>query len=268
MAKDSFVVRRDQCFDLPPREDLVEFVDLDRSASAYRQMAEEMVAMLEDGSVAEASLAIVQALRLSQITSGFVTDDEGQVKRVGYEKFDRLTEILEERLEQEQKVVIAARWRPDLDLIEDYARERCDVFSVRGKVKRADSDRAIMDFEKHPGPAVMCVQPAAAALGIDLSSAAHMIWYSHTPSWVDFTQCCDRIALSRNSTTFYHLVARSTVDEVVLATLAGDGDIARAIMTRPGELLNGHPLNLDEHSRLKGIGSFQFDPTTSRRRKK
>lgn len=268
MARDSYVIRRDQCFDLPPREDIVEFVDLSSSADTYRQMAEEMVAQLEDGSFAEAPIAIVQALRLSQITSGFVTDDQGETKRIGYEKFDKLTEILEDLIEKEAKVVVAARWRADLDLLEEYCRERkIDYYAVRGKVKRDESDKAIADFEQASGPAVMAVQPAAAALGIDLSTAAHMVWYSHTPSWVDFTQCCDRIALSRNSTTFYHLVARETIDEVVLATLAGDGDIARAIMTRPGELLNGHPLDLDDQSRLQGIGSFQYATATSRRRR-
>lgn len=268
MAKDAYVIRRDQCFDLPPREDIVEFVDLGSSAHTYRQMAEEMVAQLEDGSFAEASIAIVQALRLSQITSGFVTDDQGEIKRLGYEKFDRLTEILEDLIEKEQKVVVAARWRADLDLLEQYCRDRkVDCFSVRGKVKRVHSDKAIQDFSDHSGPAVMAVQPAAAALGIDLSTAAHLVWYSHTSSWVDFTQCCDRIALSRSSTTFYHLVAKGTVDEVILATLAGDGDIARAIMTRPGELLNGHPLDLDDQSRLKNIGSFQYNPTNTRRRR-
>jgi hypothetical protein len=129
---------------------------------------------------------------------------------------------------------------------------------VRGKIKREDSDRAIQEFEEAEGAAIMCVQPAAAALGIDLSTASYMVWYSHTPSWVDFTQCCDRIALSRQSTTFIHLVARHSVDEVVLDTLAGDGDIHRAIMSHPEELVKGRRLDLDDQARLRGIGSFQF----------
>lgn len=262
MQADSFVVRRDECFDLPPREDIVEYVDLSPATrSAYDQMAKQMVALLESGATAEASLKIVQSLRLSQITSGFVTDDEGTIQRLGFEKLERLSELLQERWDQEQPMVVAARWRADLDLIEDLGRTaRVPTFAIRGRVKREDSDRAIEEFRKAEGAALMVVQPAAASLGIDLSSASHMVWYSHTPRWVDFSQCCDRIALSRTSTTFTHLVARHTVDEVLLDTLAGDGDLARAIMSRPGELLNGHPLNLDDHSRLKGIGSFQYRP--------
>jgi SNF2 family DNA or RNA helicase len=259
MRADAFMIRRDQCFDLPPREDLVEYVDLGPSKQVYHQMAEEMIAELEDGSTAEAGLKITQALRLGQITSGFVTDDEGHQKRIGFEKFNRLVEILDDLLEKELKVVVAARWRADLDLVEDYCREgKIPHYSVRGKIKRAEGDRAIQEFEKAEGAAVMCVQPAAAALGIDLSTASHMVWYSHTPSWVDFTQCCDRIALSRKSTTFIHLVARHSVDEIVLDTLAGDGDIHRAIMNHPDELIKGRTLDLDDQARLRGIGSFQF----------
>jgi SNF2 family DNA or RNA helicase len=259
MSEDAYIIRRDQCFDLPPREDLVEYVDLKGSRPVYEQMAAEMIAILEDGSIAEASLRIVQALRLSQITSGFVTADDGTVRRLGFEKFERLAELVGERIEQSQKVVIAARWKADLDLAEQLGEELgVPTYAIRGKVKRADSDRYIREFREVAGPALIVVQPAAASLGIDLSSASFMVWYSHTPSWTDFTQCCDRIALSRTSTTFVHLVARRSVDEMLLDTLAGDGDIARAVMTRPGELLEGHPLNLDDHSRLRGIGSFQY----------
>lgn len=259
IAEDAYIVRRDQCFDLPPREDLVEFVDLRASRSVYEQMATDMVAMLEDGFTAEASLKIVQALRLSQITSGFVTDDSGEVRRLGFEKYDRAVEIVGDRLDMDQKIIVVARWKPDLDLLEGFGREmRVPTYSIRGKVKRADSDRYIREFAELDGAGLMVLQPDAAALGIDLSSASMMVWYSHTPSWVNFTQCCDRIALARSSTTFVHLVARRSVDEMLLSTLAGDGDVHRAIMTTPGELVNGHPLDLDDHSRLRGIGSFQY----------
>lgn len=267
MSADSFIVRRDQCFDLPPREDIVEYVDLSPiTRKVYDEMAAEMIAKLEDGRIAEASLSIVQALRLSQITSGFVTDDEGEIHRLGFEKYDRLVELVGDRLEMEQKIVVVARWKPDLDLIAEFGHQmKVPTYQIRGKVKRAISDQAVIDFHNLDGPGLIVLQPAAASLGIDLSSAAHMVWYSHTSSWVDFTQCCDRIALSRASTTFSHLVARRSVDEMLLSTLAGDGDIGRAIMTQPDELLNGIRLDLDDQSRLRGIGSFQFNSTKERR---
>ena len=94
------------------------------------------------------------------------------------------------------------------------------------------------------------MQPSSSSLGIDLSTASHMIWYSHTPSWVDFSQACDRIALSRNSTTFIHLVARNSVDEVLMETLRNDGDIAQQIMSKPEKALLGSTLHVDTENRI------------------
>lgn len=251
MAKDAIIVKREDCFDLPPREDIVQYVDLKGSKSAYEQMARDMVALLEGGDVSEASIRLVQQLRLTQITSGFVTTDEGKIKRVGFEKSDALQEILEDQFEKEQKIVVAARWKPDLNLIEEMARLiGFKVWSIRGGVKRSESDAAILAFRDTDEPAIMVIQPAAASMGIDLSTASTMVWYSHTNSWVDFTQACDRIALSRSSTTFIHLVARHSVDEILMDVLANDGDVAKAIMKKPKELISGHRLDLDSSGRI------------------
>lgn len=251
MGLDAVIVRREDCFDLPPREDIIIPVTLKGSKSVYQQMAREMIALLEDGDEASASIRLVQALRLSQITSGFVTNDEGEIKRIGFEKHDALHEILEDMYEKEQKIVVAARWKPDLDLIEAMGKELgFSTFSIRGKVKRADSDKAITDFRDLDGPGLMVIQPQAASMGIDLSTASTMVWYSHVQSWVDFTQACDRIALSRTSTTFYHFVATESIDEVLMDTLANDGNVAKELMAHPERLLGGTHLNKDAQGRI------------------
>lgn len=256
IRKDAVVVRREDCFDLPPREDLVRYVDLKASRPVYDQMAKEMIALLEDGAISEAAIQLVQQLRLTQISSGFVVTDTGETRRIGFEKADVLEEELTDQFEKGQKVVVAARWKADLDLIEDTARiifGTDKVWSIRGGVKRADSDAAIQSFKHEEDPAVMVVQPAAAGYGIDLSTAATMIWFSHTPSWVDFTQCCDRIALSRHSTTFIHIVARHTADELLMDTLANDGDIGKAILRNPNKLLTGVDLRIGSDSRFDAM---------------
>ena len=247
MRMDGIVVKREDCFDLPPREDLIKFVKLGPSRRAYDEMAEEMIAQLEDGSITEASIALVQQLRLTQITSGFATNVEKEVSRFGFEKADALRELLEEHLENGQKVVVAARWKPDLFLIEDMAKDMgFEVYSIRGGITRQESDENVVKFKETQEAAVCVIQPAAASLGIDLSSASQMIWYSHTPSWVNYTQACDRIALSRNSTTFTHLIAEGTVDEALLQTLKEDGEVADTIMANPRAALMGRSLNVDQ----------------------
>jgi hypothetical protein len=247
---DGMVVLRDECLDLPPRmPDRVIRVPLKQSAKHYDEMAEEMVTELESGHIAEASIPLVVTLRLQQITSGYVGIQERRVingkpklvsiaHRIGFEKLDRLDEILvEEVIDRDEKVVIAARFIPDLNCIRDL----CDSWklpnwSIRGGMKRSETTQAIHEFRNHDDAGVMIVQPAAASLGIDLSTASHMIWYSLTPSWVDFTQACDRIALSPISTTFTFLLA-GPVDELLYEGLQQDTDVSKMILTKPRKLL-------------------------------
>lgn len=249
---DAFAVTRAECFDLPSRDVQIIPVELDASGKAYDEMAEEMVTQLESGEIAEASIPIVQALRLAQITSGMVgtastfDDDGNEIKgetvRIGSEKLRALEPLLEDARDHDEKIVVAARFKADMDAIKELAISMgLPVFELRGGMKRLDTDKAIRDFRKLDEAAVFILQPAAGSLGIDLSTASRMVWYSLTNSWVDYTQACDRIALSRTSTTFTYLIARGTVDEVLYQTLQEDGDVGKAILKKPSVLLRSTP---------------------------
>lgn len=249
---DGIVVRRDECLDLPPRmPDRIIRVPLDTSASHYDEMAEEMVTMLKTGHIAEASIPLVVTLRLLQITSGFVGVKErrlqpnGRMREVsiahtiGNEKLSTLEDILiEEVAERDDKMVIAARWVYDLNAIERLCdRLKLPHWSIRGKQTRQESTDARRAFNRHDEAGVMIIQPQAASLGIDLSTAAHMLWYSLTPSWTDFSQACDRIALSPIATTYTFLLGQNTVDEIAYQALQEDADVSRYILRKPDRLL-------------------------------
>jgi SNF2 family DNA or RNA helicase len=251
LHRDGIVVLRDECLDLPPRNpDRIVKVPLGPSARHYDEMAQEMVTRLQSGAIAEASIPLVVTLRLLQITSGFVGIPERRVvrgkpslvsvaHRVGFEKLNALELLLtEETLEREEKVVIAARFVADLNAIEELCTSlKIPVWSIRGGRSREDSTEAIRAFKRHEGAGAMVVQPAAASLGIDLSTAAHMIWFSLTPSWTDYTQCCDRIALSPRATTHTFLLADAPVDRLSYAALQADSDMSKMILRKPETLL-------------------------------
>lgn len=260
---DGMVVRREDCFDLPARDTRIIRVKLQKSARHYDEMAQHMVTKLESGEVAEASIPLVVTLRLQQIASGFVgvtpTPPESFAEnpedfleffppeyrnvskpvRVGTEKLDKLKEILiEEALERDEKIVIAAKFKPDLNAIERLCTSLdIPTWSIRGGLTREETDGHLRAFKRHSGVGAMLIQPQAASLGIDLSTASHMVWFSLTSSWVDYTQACDRIALSRTSTTFTYLIAEGTVDEVVYDALQLDGSVSKEILRKPSALL-------------------------------
>lgn len=237
IAADSFIVKREDCFDLPPRDEQIIKIPLKASAKAYDEMAEQMITELESGNIAEASIKIVQSLRLSQITGGCVNTTEGVSERIGFEKLDVLEDLLNEIADHDERVVIAARYRPDIRAIVALAKHlKLPTFELHGGMKRLERDRHISEFQSQEDAAVFVIQPAAGSLGIDLSAASRMVWYSLPTSWVDYTQTCDRIALSRVSTTFTYLIAKGTIDEILLESLQTDGDVAGAILSDPSRL--------------------------------
>lgn len=260
---DAYAVTRDKCFDLPPRDDHVIKIPLaGRCGKLYDELAENMVAeittlkklkkdaqgtprgssdrkdLVKKIHTVEAGINLTLTLRLSQITGGCATTEEGKILRVGSEKISELRSLLEDLFDKDEKVVAGARFRPDLSACVRLGTELgVPTFRLSGGVSREDSTRMIAEFRDLDEPALFVAQPSAGSLGIDLSSAARMVWYSLTPSWTDFTQMNDRIALSRKSTTFTYLLAEGTVDEILYATLQADGDMHKIVMQSPALLL-------------------------------
>jgi len=253
--RDAFSITRAECFDLPARlpAELIR-VPLEESASAYDQMAEDMVARIHTGEITEASIALVQGLRFQQITSGIAQTEpsaeypKGRLVRIGTEKLKVLRDRLEDLFDADEKVVIAGRFIADLNAIVETVQsikitgtgtrpKPVRAWLLRGGMKREDRDKARREFQAYDGPAAFVMQPQAGSLGIDLSTAGTFIWYSLISSYVDFTQAEDRIALNPKGTRYMYLLAEGTYDEVLYQTLQEDGEVAKAIMKSPELLL-------------------------------
>jgi SNF2 family DNA or RNA helicase len=249
--EDALVVKRSDCFDLPPvLPDRIIPVKLTTSARHYDEMAEQMLTELKNGEIAEASIPLVVTMRLAQITSGHVgiikphpTNPDKQVSipvRVGNEKLKALVELIEDDVvEKDDPVIIVARWKHDLDAIQGVCkRAGVPSWSIRGGMTRDATEDALRRFKRAAGSAsAIIVQPAAGGVGLDMSSSAHTIWYSLTSSWVDYTQMRDRNALADRAVQHTFLLAPGTVDDLLYETLQTDGEVARRILKRPEVIL-------------------------------
>lgn len=241
---DAFSITREECYDLPKQTNQIIHVDLDETAEYYDRMAEDMVARIHTGEITEASIRLVQRLRLQQITSGILRTSpsleypEGRIVIGGSEKLRAMQDRLEDLMEMDEKVVIGALFKTDLNRLEAMlTKMKVPTFVIKGGMKSHDREYARKQFPKVAGGAVFLGQPAAAGEGIDLSCASILQWYSLTPSWVNFRQFSDRIALSDSPTFHEFFLARGTVDELLYETLLEDGDIGKKMITSPERLL-------------------------------
>lgn len=245
LHREAFAITRDECFDLPPRREQIIPVELTgHNAELYDQMAEEMIAKIKTGEITEASIKLVQSLRLGQLTSGIAkttpTDEhpEARLLRVGKDKLVVLENLLADLFEADEKVVIGARWRADISAAVALAKKlKAPAYEIHGGIPaRERQDHQIKPFNRTDGKALMVIQPQAGGLGIDLSAASIFIWFSLTNSWVDYRQSEDRIALANKSTMFMYLIAKGTIDELMYDTLQEDGDLAKAVTASPDRL--------------------------------
>lgn len=240
VRKHSYRVKKEDCLDLP--EKLFETVPValpDSITKMYKQMAEEMYLELEEVP-ATAAIVLVKLLRLAQMTSGFVKDVEGNIRILDDTKLRTCMDLVDDLIEEDHKVVIFVRFRTDIERIaEKLASRRVSHRILSGSVPPKDRDRIVEEFQTDPSIKVFIAQIQAGALGIELTAADACIFYSLDYNAANYWQAQDRLHRhgQTKKVTYYHLVARGTIDSVVLRVLREKGSIAEAILHRPQLLI-------------------------------
>jgi len=235
VAATSFRVTKAEALDLPEQVDVVVPVQLsDRRVyeALRRQAIAEVEGVLASGKpasgVALAQTALVNILRLQQVTSGFVRTTDGELVSVGTEKYETLKDLLEDMLPQ-GRVVVFCRFTYDVDQAVKAA--GADALVLDGRVPPAEREKAIAKFMETPH-SVLVAQVAVGSLGIDLSCAHNAVFFSLDYSYANYVQSRDRLhRLGQGSkVTYYHLVADHTIDEKVLRILQRKQDISKQVL--------------------------------------
>lgn len=227
----AYRVTKAEALDLPPITEEVRTLELEPKAyRLYKDVEKESFAELANSEITAANM-LTRLLRLSQITGGHVTDDDGKVNLVSKAKLDALEDIIDATMAEGKKLVIMARFVPELDDIQALLERKKIAYStVRGGIK----DRAgeIDRFQSDPECKVFVGQIAAAGLGITLTAASTMVFYSLDYSMSNLEQAKARIhrVSQHNSCHYIYLVCKGTVDRKVLRALRNKLDLARTLI--------------------------------------
>lgn len=222
------VLTKEECLTLPPISYEPVYVELKKkSADTYRAMANDFIIQLSEEVYASAAIKLTQMLRLSQITGGFVKTELGYNQQVGSEKLERLEDLLDDLTNADEKVVVFARFRWEIDCIEEICkRNKWPSFKYYGPVK-GERMRYPQEFQKSKEACVFIAQTQTGSLSIDLDSAAYCIYYSMDYNLVNWTQSHDRLlANQKRPVTYMYLLARKTIDEEVWATLQAKKEVS------------------------------------------
>ena len=140
----SYRATKAECLDLPETTDVIRQIELEPAAlRIYRGLVKESYAELAGGEVTATNI-LTRLLRLSQLTGGFLGNDEtAAVEQVSAAKLSALEDILDGAVAEGKKLVIIARFIPEIRAICKLLEKRGLGYScITGEVKNRDEQVA------------------------------------------------------------------------------------------------------------------------------
>lgn len=228
----AFRATKAECLDLPPVTDIIQYTELEPKAmNIYQSLVKDSFAELSNCEITVTNV-LTKLLRLSQLTGGFLGSDGGNTyQQVSRAKMEALEDIIDEAVQSGEKLVVISRFIPEIKAIEKLLNKKRILYSiVSGEIK--DREEQIRKFQNDPKVSVFIGQVATAGLGITLTAASTMVFYSLDYSMSNFEQAKARIhrAGQQKNCTYIYLITKGTVDEKVLSTLQNKANLAKNLI--------------------------------------
>ena len=237
----AIIFKAKDCLQLPAVTTQVRRIPLHADQQKiYNQMKKEAIVEIQEficGSPPMQSVApyvLTKIIRLNQITDGFLKMEDGSITTLPRSaKMDELAELLDDLVKEGRKIIIWARFIKSLDLISTLlANRRVAYGRLDGTVSKKTRDDYISDFKLPNGSKVLVGQPRTGGWGLNLTEATVAIYYSNEYSAEARLQSEKRIhRIGQMYPVLYvDLVAKGTVDEVILQMLNGKQRLTNIIM--------------------------------------
>lgn len=197
----------------------------------YEEMEKHSVVRLPTGERSMAELKITQIMKLRQIASGFLYDDDEEVHEVGRAKLRRLRQLV---AQASKPVVIFTAFRPDTEAVSRLMTdEGYDAITVHGGIDRKKRPDIWRRFQRAQFDVIVC-QIKTGGVGVDLWKANTAIVHSMGHSYIDFDQAKARLdSRDKNKpASIKVLCVANTVDEdifdlVVMKRLNGNAVLTK-----------------------------------------
>jgi len=222
LSEVAHVVHKQDAVDLPPQIHEKRYIELSKEErKAYDKLKNDLVLEFADEMVL-ASSALVEVMKLRQLTSGFCYGED--THQVGKSKLNELKALLEEI--GDKQVIIWCNFRHEIaTLFKELV--NCDAL-WSGSV---DRDATIRNFQQGKIK-YLIANPQSAAHGLTFTNCSYAIYYSLNYSYELQRQSQDRIHRigQRSKCTYYYLIAKNTVDELIYRTVNGKAELSKEVL--------------------------------------
>lgn len=229
----AFRVTKDEALDLPETTDIIRSIHFeDKALKLYKQFVRDSCTELSKGEVT-ATNVLTRLLRLQQITGGFLRpdDDSDRYEKVSSAKLEALEDIIDTCMSEGKKLVIIARFIPEItEICKLLEAKNIGYAKICGDVKDRASE--VSKFQRDCECMVFVGQLQTVSMGLTLTAASTLVFYSLSYNFADYSQARARIHRigQRNTCQYIHLVMKDTIDETVLHALKSKENIANKIV--------------------------------------
>ena len=235
----AFRVTKAEALDLPDTIDEIRPVALEGKAQKlYKAFVKESYMELSKGEqgapvAVTATNILTRLLRLQQITGGFIRPDEEseRYEQISSAKLNALEDIIDTATSENKKLVVIARFIPEIrEICKMLDKKKVKYAHICGEVK--DRAAEVDAFQNNPECMVFVGQLQTVSMGLTLTAASTMVFYSLSYNFADYSQAKARIHRigQKNNCLYIHLVVKNTVDETVLKALEQKENIATKIV--------------------------------------
>jgi SNF2 family DNA or RNA helicase len=232
----AYRVKKEDVLDLPPFVDEIMYCELDESKEIYDSLNNKMKLIFAKGNINHNEV-LSQLQRLSQVAGGFFSEKRNGeiiISPVGKEKLNLFESIVSE-FPNDKKFVVFCRYRAEINAVSELL-NRLNITNevITGDTKMEDRNTILDRFKDDKTLRCIVLNIQVGSVGIDLTAADTMIFYSHSYSYADYEQARARIHRNGqvNKCTYIHLIAKDTIDERVLESLGEKKDVADQIVDR------------------------------------
>jgi len=229
----SYRVLKEDCLDLPSYSFTKRIIQLSKEQQKIYQSMKQLALAQQNGKLMTTATALVQLMRLHQITCGHFKSDDGTIQKIKNERLDALMDILSE---VENKAVIWAHYKYDIEVIVEAIKKEYGLDSYvtyYGDTPSEIRQNNIKLFQDENSKVRFLIgTPQTGGYGITLTAGNVMIYYSNGYDLEKRTQSEARInrAGQKRKMTYIDIIAEDTVDEKIVDALRKKIDIASKVM--------------------------------------
>ena len=216
---DGCMLRRlkSEILDLPEKNIYEEYVEMDSLQETLYTYVREST-LLEMESMLTSANPLVQMIRMRQATGNTWTLENTlnipQFNSVRCAKLERLKDIVKERTDNGQKIIIFTNWvQVALKLKEEL--KEYNVQMIHGEVKTKEKQIAEEEFQTNPDCKVLIGTIGSMGTGLNLTAANCVVFMDEPWTYSNFSQAIDRAHRigTKGQIDIISLITKNTIDE-------------------------------------------------------